>query len=494
MEESKRQWWVLVTVIIGTFLGGLNQSIANLSLPKIIQDFGIPISTAAWISTAYIIANAVLVPVWGKLGDKIGRKKVYIFGLSIFMIGSLLVGLAWNFSSMLVFRIIQAIAVSADYPTAMAIIAVTFGEGKKRAQALGIWSATMALGSMLGPLIGGPVMDAFGWRSVFFLMVPLGMIGMFMVLAFVKESSASSKKFKFDFLGSITLGVAISALVLVLDKGVDWGWTSSNSLITYGVVLIFGTIFYFSEIRHEDPVVDFKFFKNAVFVSTLINNVIVSMGLMGVVFVISIFMQSYLGFTATQAGLTYVPMAVCMIIFSQLGGKLVGKVHARYVLFISMLVGSLGIFLFSVFIDVRANVWAIIVPLSIMASGLGFGMAQRTVLITSSVPQNEVGVASSVLALCRNIAGAFGIALSTVVLSNSTGRYLFDLAQNSVINVKTPRVIGEVTTLIILKAQIMGFADIFKVSAAIVFVGAIAALFIKVHKHSSTEKVPMEID
>lgn len=492
MEESKRQWWVLATVIIGTFLGGLNQSVANLSLPKIIQEFGIPISLAAWISTAYIIANAVLVPVWGKLGDRIGRKKVYIFGLSIFMIGSVLVGLAWNFSSIIIFRVIQAIAVSADYPTAMAIIAVTFTEGKKRAQALGIWSATMALGSMLGPLVGGPVMDAFGWRAVFFLMLPLGMLGMFMVLKFVKESSASDTKFKFDLLGSITLGIAISALILVLDKGVDWGWSSSNSIITYLVVLLSGTIFYFSEIRHEDPVVDFKFFKNGVFVSTLLNNVIMSMGLMGVVFVISIFMQGYLGYTATQTGLIYLPMAFFMIIFSQVGGKLVGKVHARYVLFVSMLVGSLGVYLFSVFIDARTSPWGIIIPLSIMASGLGFGMAQRTVLITSSVPQNEVGVASSVLALGRNVAGAFGIALATVVLSNSTTKYIFDLAQNSMVNVKTPQVMGGVISLIVVKAQLLGFSEIFKVSAAIVFAGAILALFIKTKTEGSAKHIPVE--
>ena len=488
MKESTREWWVLVTVVIGTFLGGLNQSVANLSLPKIIQDFGIPISTAAWISTAYIIANAVLVPVWGKLGDKIGRKKVYIIGLSIFMLGSVLVGLAWNFTSIIVFRVIQAIAVSADYPTAMAIIAVTFMEGRKRAQALGIWSATMAMGSMVGPLIGGPIMDAFGWRAVFFLMFPFGLLGLFMVLTFVKESTSYDKKFKFDFTGSITLGIAISALILVLDKGVDWGWTSTNSLIAYFTILIFGIAFYLSETKHEDPVVDFKFFKNNVFVSTLLNNVIMSMGLMGVVFVLSIFLQGYLGYSATQTGIMYIPMAIFMMIFSQLGGRLVGRVQPRYVLFISMVVGSLGIFLFSIFIDIRTSPWGIIIPLSVMASGLGFGMAQRTVLITSSVPSHEVGIASSVLAMMRNIAGAFGIALASTVLTMSTEKNVMNLAQNSVLNVHTPNVVSQFAGLIIIKAQVMGFATIFRVSSIIVLLGAFAALFIKVKKGADAGK------
>ena len=126
MEKDNLKWMILLTVIVGTFLGRLDQTIVNLALPKIIDDFSITISQAGWIATAYILANAVFVPIWGKLGDTIGRKKVYILGFTIFIFGSILAGLSWNLSSMIVFRIIQAIAGSADYPTAMAIIAVTF--------------------------------------------------------------------------------------------------------------------------------------------------------------------------------------------------------------------------------------------------------------------------------------------------------------------------------------------------------------------------------
>ena len=148
-SKGNLRWWILLTVIVGTFLGRLDQTIVNLALPKIIGDFGITVSSAGWIATAYILANAVFVPVWGKLGDTIGRKKVYILGFSIFIFGSVLAGLAWNLGSMIVFRIIQAIAGSADYPTAMAIIAITFKQGKERAQALGIWSSSFAAAAVL---------------------------------------------------------------------------------------------------------------------------------------------------------------------------------------------------------------------------------------------------------------------------------------------------------------------------------------------------------
>ena len=153
-KRSKLQWMVLLTVIVGTFLGRLDQTIVSLATTDMINSFGITVSAAGWISTAYILANAVFVPIWGKLVDTIGRKKVYILGFGIFIVGSVLAGFAWDLKSMIVFRVIQAIAGSADYPTAMAILAVTFTEGRERAQALGIWSASFAAAAVFGPLRG----------------------------------------------------------------------------------------------------------------------------------------------------------------------------------------------------------------------------------------------------------------------------------------------------------------------------------------------------
>src|ERR1700689_2638301 len=144
-EPSSLKWWVLFTVIVGTFLGRLDQTVVNLALPKIISDFSISVSDAAWISTAYILANAVFVPVWGKLGDTAGRKRIYLIGFIGFIIASGLCAIAWSLTSMIIFRVIQGFAVSADYPTAMAILAVTFTDGKERATALGIGTGAFAV-------------------------------------------------------------------------------------------------------------------------------------------------------------------------------------------------------------------------------------------------------------------------------------------------------------------------------------------------------------
>jgi EmrB/QacA subfamily drug resistance transporter len=474
----RMRWLILITVIVGTFLGRLDQTIVNLALPKIIDDFSITVSSAGWIGTAYILANAVFVPIWGKLGDTIGRKKVYITGFGIFILGSVLAGLAWNLPSMLLFRVIQAIAGSADYPTAMAILAVTFPTQKERAQALGIWSSVFGAAAVFGPLIGGPLIDHFNWRAVFLINIPIGLIGMFMALAFIPESKLPEGKRKFDWWGAITLGISLASLVLVLDKGMDWGWLSANSLAAYGITLISSAVFYFVEKSHEEPIVDFKFFSNPVFVGTLANNFISFMGLMGSVFLVPIFAQTFLGYDATQSGYLFIPMAIGLMIAAPLGGQLTGKVSSSIVIASSTFVAGVGIFLFS-FIDARSTALDLMIPLAIMAFGLGFGMAQRTSAIAAAVPPSEIGVASGILALVRNIAGAFGIAIFGTLLQTRTEHNVLSIAANSHLYQHTATAMAEFTSLIILKAQIDAYAYIFTVASMLMFIGAIVAILIK---------------
>ena len=478
-SSDNLRWWILLTVIIGTFLGRLDQTIVNLALPKIISQFGITVSAAGWIATAYILANAIFVPIWGKLGDTLGRRKVYVLGLSIFIIGSVLAAFSWNLSSMIFFRVIQAVAGSADYPTAMAILAVTFREGRERAQALGIWSVSFAAAAVFGPLIGGPLIDNFGWRSIFLINLPIGLIGLAMVMLFVRESVSGEKDKHFDWWGAITLGISLSALVLVLDQGLTWGWGSVSSLFCYFVTTAFMLIFIWIEKDNPAAIVDLKFFKNSVFVNTLINNFVVFMGLTGCIFLLPIFAQTFLGFTATQTGYLFIPMAFMMVTASPLGGSLTGRVPARYIIFASTMVAALGLYFFA-HLDPRSTAWDIIWPLMIMAFGLGFGMAQRTNIIASVVPEHEIGIASSVLALGRNIAGAFGIAIFGTILNNSIGSKILSISRQSVIRVPGVVVDQTVAALIILKAQVDSYSHVFVVAAIVVFVGGLLALQIKV--------------
>ncbi|MEI6316219.1 MAG: MDR family MFS transporter [bacterium] len=490
-KKNNLRWWILLTVIVGTFLGRLDQTIVNLALPKIINDFGISVSAAGWIATAYILANAVFVPIWGKLGDTIGRKKVYIIGFSIFIVGSVLAGFAWNLQSMIVFRVIQAIAGSADYPTAMAILAITFREGKERAQALGIWSSSFAAATVFGPLLGGPLIDNFGWRSVFLINLPIGLIGIYMAIQFINESRSEIKTKFFDWWGAFTLGGMLSAVVLVLDQGTDWGWLSSPSLICYFFIVVTFILFIKIENKVPEPIVDLKFFKIPAFLNALANNFVVFMGLMGGIFLIPVFAQTFLGYNATQSGYLFMPMAVAMMIGAPIGGALTGKVQSRYVIFWSTIVASIGIFFFS-YLEPKSTALDIMIPLSIMAFGLGFGMAQRTNIIASVVPQSEIGVASSILALVRNVAGAFGIAIFATILNDRVKNNIFSINSFSKLNSHSPIVMQKYIGLVELKAQIDAYDYVFLIAAVIIFVGAFATLFLKLKNERTDIKVHVE--
>lgn len=475
-EANPLRWWILVTVIIGTFLGRLDATIVNLALPSIIKDFGITVEQASYIATAYILANAIFVPIWGKLGDGIGRRKVYIAGFTIFILGSVLAGLAWNLGSLLVFRVVQAIAASADYPTAMAIIAVTFPNGKDRSQALGLWSSSFLLALVFGPLIGGPLIDTFGWRSVFLINLPIGIVGLAMALHFIKESVSDRPILHFDWGGAITLGVALSALVLVLDKGTEWGWLSVPSLLAYLSIIVFGAIFYWIESTHPEPIVDLKFFKIPAFDSALLNNFITFMGLTGGIFLLPVFAQTFLGYTATQTGYLFIPMAIVMMVASPIGVMLVGKVQPRVVIAMSTFVAAIGLFMLTK-IDARSSALDIIIPLSVMAFGIGFGMSQRTSIIAAVVPISEVGVASSILALVRNIAGAFGISLFATILTSASEDSLIAISHNSIVNTLDPVMRARAAVLMILQAQIDGYRVVFLWAAGMMVLAAVIVLF-----------------
>ena len=485
------RWLVLATVIVGTFLGRLDQTIVNLALPKIISSFSITVTSAAWIATAYIIANAVFVPVWGKLGDTIGRKKIYIWGFIIFIVGSVLAGFAWNLSSMIVFRVIQAVASSADYPTAMAILTITFPPGRERARALGIWSGAFAASAVFGPLIGGPLIDAFGWRSVFFLNIPVGIIGLAMAFAYIKESVSERKSTEFDWTGAATLGVALSTLVLVLDRGTAWGWFSFNAILCYAITVLFSVIFYYIEKTHKEPIIDFKFFKIAAFTNALLNNFLVFMCMMGSIFLIPVFAQTFLGFTATQSGYLFIPMGLAIPIAAAVGAQFAFKVAPRIIIFISTAGASLGFFLLS-YLDPKSSALEISMPLMLMAIFMGFGMAQRTNIIAAVVPQSEIGIASGILALARNIGGAFGIAIFGTVLLNAENRNVISIAAKSIIRSVDPEVIRQGIALIELKAQVAAYGEVFLLGSACMLLAAFPVLLMRTQRDAAATHVHVE--
>jgi EmrB/QacA subfamily drug resistance transporter len=476
---QSHEWIILFTVMIASFLGRLDGTVVNLALPRMISDFGITVSQASWISTAYIIANAIFVPIFGKLGDLIGRKPLYLFGIIGFVVASIFAGLSANLPQMIIFRILQAVTVSIDYPLALSIIAFTFQDRQKRAQAMGLWSAVFGVAAVFGPLLGGPLIDNFSWRSVFYINVPIGILGAFMAWKYIQEPVKKIRGIKnFDIWGSLLLGSALGTLVLVLDQGQTWGWLSLNSIVSYIVTVVSFVLFILVEQRQKEPVVDLKFFKIPEFAISLVVSFITFMGMIGGLFLLPIFVQSYMGYDVTKTGYLFLPMAAGMMIGAQSGARLSARFTPKYVIFAGLAWAAFILYLFSG-IDLTWSFTHFATLLALFALGLGLTFAPITNASISPVPLHEVGVASSILALVRNIAGAFGVAIFATILTNSITSGMINVQKFSVINTFDPNVLRQAGFLMATKANVSAFSIVFLCSAAITLVGAFSALFLK---------------
>ena len=235
---------------------------------------------------------------------------------------------------------------------------------------------------------------------------------------------------------------------------------------------------------------DLKFFKIPAFVNALVNNFIVFMGMMGSIFLLPVFAQTFLGYSATESGYLFMPMAFTMVLASPIGGSLVGKVQARYVIFVSTIIAAIGIFMFTN-IEPKSTAIDIIIPLVVMAFGLGLGMAQRTSIVASVVDPHEIGIASSVLALVRNIAGAFGIAIFGTILSNRTLSNVLTINAHSTLSSHDPNIVKTFVSLIILKAEVNAYSYVFLIAGIIIFLGSFTILFLKI-KERNDIKVHVE--
>ena len=482
-------WLVLLTVMVGTLLIGLDRTVVNLAVPKIISDFGITVSAAAWIATAYIITNAVFVPVFGKLGDMFGNRVIYLWSFVGFVVVSLFAGLAWGFIPLVAFRAIQGLVGAAVYPTAMSLIAKSFADPKARAQALGIWSSSFAVSAIIGPLLGGYLIDNFSWRMIFYINLPIGLVGIILVLLYLPHDRPVERG-AFDWLGSLLLAGAITSMVLVLDQGQTWGWTSFASIMCYIGTVAFGWVTYWWETRHTHPVIDFKLFKNPVIVSVLIVSFLSFGGMMGAMFLLPVFAQTFLGYDAIKTGLLFVPMGLTLPIFAPLGARLSNTIHPRYTVSAGMAISALSFYLLHT-LDPAMTYINFVIPLMLFGAGLGIGMAPLTNAATTAVPLNEVGMSSGLLNLTRNVGGAFGIALFGTILSNSTNANVLSVAQHSVIRSTVPSVIAQGTQLIIMKADLLAYGTVFEFAALAMLVGGIFGLIL-LRRSGNADDIPVE--
>jgi MFS family permease len=254
---------------------------------------------------------------------------------------------------------------------------------------------------------------------------------------------------------------------------------------------VFSVVFYYIEKNHKEPIIDFKFFKIPAFTNALVNNFLLFMCMLGSIFLIPVFAQTFLGYTATESGYLFIPMGLIIPISAAIGAQFSGKVEPRWIIFISTAGAAIGFFFLS-FLDPKSSAIAISAPLALMALFMGFGMAQRTNIIAAVVPQAEIGIASGILALARNIGGAFGIAIFGTILINAENQNVLSTAAHSVIRSVNPTIIQQGIALIELKAQVAAYGEVFLLGAALMFLAAFPVLLMKTSKEAAATHVHVE--
>lgn len=411
------KWTVMGIVMAGTLMATLDSSIVNVSIPAIMADFGVNVDEIEWVITGYMIAFASLMPLTAWFRDRIGYKTLYMASIIIFTIASILCGIAWDLSSLIVARVIQALGGGAIIPTGMAMITEVFAP-YERGKAMGIWGMGVIMGPALGPTIGGYLTNHFGWRSIFLVNLPIGIIVVFASLALlVKDVPHKSMHRDFDFWGFVFLTVFLVFLLLGLTKGEREGWTS-NYIITCTIISIAGLIcFLLVESSIEHGVVNLRLFKIPVFSICALISLVRSIALFGGVFLLPLFLQQQMGYDEMQSGLILLPGSLLMAVIMPLGGKLNDRIGPR----LPTLLGVVGLWLFMFMyrnMDANMSAYDMIKPTLVRGVGLGLLMAPITAAAMNSITQRDAGMASSMLNIIQQVGGSIGISVLSTVLNH----------------------------------------------------------------------------
>lgn len=413
---NRSPWLLLATLALGTLLVGLDRTVVNLAIPRMMADFHTTISLIGWVSTAYLLTNSIFIPIFGKLSDLYGPRKVYIWGFSGFTVASILAGFSWSIGSMIFFRALQGLLGASVYPTAMALIAGNFRDREKRAEALGAWTSIIAGSVVIGPLIGGPLIDKFSWPAAFFINAPIGLVALFMAMRYLPKHEHVPISKPFDWKGAASFSLVLIGILLVLERGVGWGWTSPLviGLAALTVFLLF--IFIRLERRDPHPFIPFSILRNRVLVSVMSVSLVSYGTLFGFMYIFSLYAQNILHLNATRNGFLLLPLLIAVSVVSPLGGKMLKRFKPHIPVIIGLLLSAAGMGCIVLFYNSSTRVFLLIAQ-ALIGAGIGLTSAPLSTTVTTSVGHESVGLASSLLNLTRNIAGVFFIAILTILLA-----------------------------------------------------------------------------
>src|SRR5467141_3087772 len=451
---QRKQLLILLVLSLSLAIIVIDATIVIVAQVKIQNDFQISLKDLEWITSLYALVFGSFLLTWGKLSDEYGRKLIFMAGISLFVVGSIIDGFSQNLSQLLIGRVLQGFGAAMASPATLSILTTTF-TGKARGVAFGIWGATAGAAAVLGPVLGGYFTTYVTWRWAFFINIPIGAVALLGAALVIKETRFRDPKYTTDYPGLILITIGLASVLFGLIEAQTYGWilpnadfslggfswASSNpislplvSIIT-GVVLL-GT-FTSYEIRRARkglvPLFDFGLLKYKGFRYGLFTVTIVAMGEFGAVFVVSIFLQTVKGLSAINAGLTFLPMAISVFIFAPIAGLLATRFGPKWVITTGMVLEAVALFSLSQVISVQNPVYYLYPILVIYGAGVGLAISQLTSTVLLSIPWQKAGVGSGANNTVRQIGSAFGIAvIGAILVAQISAVGQADLASSSV--------------------------------------------------------------
>ena len=420
-EHASYKWWVLANIMIGTFMAVLDATIVNVGLPKLMAAFGVSVDKVEWVLTAYLLVFAVMLPTSGWVADHFGYKRTYFFSLMLFTLGSFLCGLSWDENALIVFRIIQGAGAGFMMPVGMAIVTREFPP-HQRGIALGFWSIAAAASVSLGPLVGGYLIDNFDWQAIFDVNVPVGIVGMVATLIIQREYRTEHVR-SFDLVGFLSLTAFLTSLLLALaDANAAWnigGWTSPFILTCFAISGIGLVVFLITEFSVRHPLIELKLFKSFNFAVSNGILFIFGLGMFGSTFLLPLYLQNSLGYTALQAGSVFLPVGIIQGMLAPVAGILSDRVSPKIPAVIGIILLGLSLYLNS-FLSLFSEHAQIMMPLYIRGIGMGLVFAPLSAIALSEIPRHKMAQASGLFNVIRQIGGSFGVAILGTLLTQRT--------------------------------------------------------------------------
>ncbi|MFS0784353.1 MDR family MFS transporter [Bacillus sp. 1P06AnD] len=408
---------VLTGLMIGMFFSSLEQTVVGTAMPTIVAELN-GFSIFAWVTTAYMIASTTVVPIVGKLSDIYGRRKLYLLGSVIFILGSGLCATATSMEQLVLYRGLQGIGGGMIMPLSQTIIGDIF-TAEQRAKWQGVFGALFGLSSVLGPFLGGLIVDYVSWHWIFLINLPFGLLSAGLLFVGLKNEAIKKGKVYIDYWGIFTLIPTVILLLLGLTFGGDkFAWNSATSYTLFGAVIVLFTIFGFIERKAKDPVLDLRLFKNRVFAVSNALGFFLGLGMFGAVMFVPMYMQGILGVSPTQAGSTMTPMMISLILASIIGGRLLLRLKFRTVLTAGMIIAACGFYLMST-MGLDSTQGQAYTYMVVLGFGMGLVMPTITIAIQNEFTSSQLGTVTSAATFFRSIGGTIGITVLNSVMNQT---------------------------------------------------------------------------